>query len=152
MFACVWVGRPHHETNANISKQMFGHVCQCLEGIFPPLSKTMAKLKKEIIISSATVCAIIVERRRRRRKQQKPRLWCRSWIEIRSKYGAYNCLLKELKLSDKPSYKNFLRMTEAAFEELLQKVAPLIHCTTLPGSRHFVQVVSHMTTSASMIG
>ena len=104
---------------------MFAYV---LDGIFPSLSypRTMAELKEEIIISAATVCAIIVERRRRRRKQQKPRLWCRSWIEKRSKYGAYNCLLKELKLSDKPRYKNFLRMTEAAFEELLQKVVPLI--------------------------
>ena len=44
----------------------------------------------------------------------------------RHMYGTYNCLLKELQSSNKPSYKNFLRMDKAAFEEFLQKVEPLI--------------------------
>ena len=83
----------------------------------------MAKFKREIIrASAAAICVIAVEHRRR--KQHKLRLRC--WIKKRHMYGAYNCLLKEKQSSDKPSYKNFLRMDEAAFEELLQKLEPLI--------------------------
>ena len=45
---------------------------------------------------------------------------------MRDQHGAYHCLLKELRLGDKPSYKNFFGMDEPAFEELLHKVGPLI--------------------------
>ena len=34
--------------------------------------------------------------------------------------------MQELRLTDKQSYKNFLRMDVAAFEDLLSKVGPLI--------------------------
>ena len=76
--------------------------------------------------ASATVFAIVLSRRQRRRKNKVKRLWTTPWIQMRQQHGAYNCLLRELRMSDKPSYKNFLRMDEGAFEELLAKVSPLI--------------------------
>ena len=45
-----------------------------------------------------------------------------------------------LRLGDKPSYQNFLRMDEPAFEELLCKVGPLITKQDTPflaGGCHF---------------
>jgi hypothetical protein len=81
--------------------------------------------EKKIVVASATILCILVEKRQRRRKEEK-RVWTRPWIFMREQHGAYHCLLQELRLWDKPSYTNFLRMDEAAFEELLQKVGPLI--------------------------
>ena len=71
-----------------------------------------------VLAASATVLAIVLSRRQRRRKNKAKRLWTRPWIQMRQQHGAYHCLLKELRMSDKPSYRNFLRMDEGAFEEL----------------------------------
>jgi hypothetical protein len=80
-----------------------------------------SKRRRCIVVASVTILSILVERRQRRRKEVK-RVWTRPWVFMREQHGAYHCLLQELSLWDKPSYKNFLRMDEAAFEELLQKV------------------------------
>ena len=84
-----------------------------------------SKRRRCIVGAFATILSILVERRQRRRKDEK-RVWTRPWISMRDHRGAYHCLLKELRLGDKPSYKNFLRMDEPTFEELLHKVEPLI--------------------------
>ena len=72
----------------------------------------------------ALVIAIIMKRRRKRRRKRK--IWTRDWVRNRQKYGAYHQLLQELRISDSTSYRNFLRMDIATFEELLQITAPAI--------------------------
>ena len=50
----------------------------------------------------------------------------KQWIARRKNLGAYHSLLRELALEDVSSYKNYLRMDAATFEDLLQRVAPII--------------------------
>ena len=40
--------------------------------------------------------------------------------------GAYHCLMKELQSEDPAALKNFLRMQQPQFDELLAKVTPII--------------------------
>lgn len=78
--------------------------------------------KLSVLGASVAILSIVINRRKKRRmKQKKKRIWTRPWITLRPQYGAYHCLLKELRLGDRPSYKNFLRMDEATFNELLEK-------------------------------
>ena len=78
------------------------------------------------LAASAAITAVVVRRRRREQSQRKKRLWTRPWILKREQFGAYHCLLEELKLSDRNGLKNFLRMDKSSFNEILDKVAPLI--------------------------
>ena len=97
-------------------------------GFLPVRSKMESDRKKLCLAASAAIIAVVVRRRRRRREQsqRKKRLWTRPWILKREQFGAYHCLLEELKLSDRNGLKNFLRMDESSFNEILDKVAPLI--------------------------
>ena len=52
--------------------------------------------------------------------------WVKPWIANRLEFGAYHALVSELRTRDEVSYRNFLRMDLASFEELLSKVGPLI--------------------------
>ena len=44
------------------------------------------------------------------------------WLQRREQFGAYDTLLRELRSEDKSEYKTFLRMSPAAFDELLDMV------------------------------
>ena len=71
-----------------------------------------------------SVVAIVVGRRHRRRKQRS--VWVREWIQQRVNKGANHQLLQELRLTDTWSYRKFLRMDAATFDELLHLVEPHI--------------------------
>ena len=85
----------------------------------------MADLPSEALIGiCGVVVGVVIARRRRRRRNRK--VWIRDWIKDRPKKGVYHQLVQELRLSDINSYRNFLRMDAATFDELLSKVGPLI--------------------------
>ena len=50
------------------------------------------------------------------------REWMREWVRDRSKLGAYHQLVQGLCLSDEASYRHFLCMDVATFDELLTMV------------------------------
>ena len=62
-------------------------------------------------------------RRRRRRA-----MWVRPWLtaDRRLQFGQYDQLMTELRIEDEQSFANYLRMEPAMFDELLQRVGPLI--------------------------
>ena len=66
------------------------------------------------------------QRWQKKPKTNKGRIWVKNWISSRTKLGAYHTLLKKLASEDISAYKNYLRMDATTFEELLQKVAPII--------------------------
>jgi hypothetical protein len=74
-----------------------------------------------LIAAAAVIVLVLLPMRRRRRT-----LWQRDWVKGRLEFGAYNALLAELRKTDPTSAKNFLRMDDVAFQELLQLVRPLI--------------------------
>ncbi|XP_018360086.1 PREDICTED: uncharacterized protein LOC108759237 [Trachymyrmex cornetzi] len=53
-------------------------------------------------------------------------MWVRKWIHRRPVLSASNNLFKELALEDPVAYHKVLRLTREKFEELLEKVHPLI--------------------------
>ena len=71
-------------------------------------------------------CAVIVGVIARSRQRRRRRIWTREWTLNRQQHGAYHQLLQELRLCDENSYRNFLRMNVASFEEVLQRVSPII--------------------------
>ena len=69
-------------------------------------------------------------------------VWVREWVRNLQRYGAYHQLVQELRLGDHVTYKNFLRMDIATFDELLDLVRPHItytntnmRCAVPPGER-----------------
>ena len=72
----------------------------------------------------AVIVSVLVKRARRRRRRRE--VWTREWIQARSSFGAYHQLLQELRLGDELSYRHFLRMDAATFDELLTMVRPHI--------------------------
>ncbi|XP_062588068.1 putative nuclease HARBI1 [Saccostrea cucullata] len=64
----------------------------------------------------------------RRKKYTKKKYWVVPWLRERQRdhYGQYTSLMKELRLGDEASYRNYLRMTPEMFDELLTRVGPRI--------------------------
>lgn len=75
-------------------------------------------------ISAAVAVAIICKRRKRKRKTKE--VWEREWFRRRSERGVYRQLLEELRLEDEENYRRYLRMDTKTFQDLLDKVTPLI--------------------------
>ncbi|KAJ8942305.1 hypothetical protein NQ314_010101 [Rhamnusium bicolor] len=73
-------------------------------------------------IRSAAALLVLCESYNNGKKKRNRTCWVREWILRREKYGAYNNLLKELKIEDAQQFKNFIRMSALDFEELLTKV------------------------------
>ena len=66
------------------------------------------------------------EQMRKKRRRRNRTMWVKPWIETRLSMGIYHTLLQELNQTDTDSYRNFLRMDNASFSVLVQKVRPYI--------------------------
>ena len=58
--------------------------------------------------------------------RKKKRWWVRDWLLRRPFYGQYDALLTELKTEDPETFRNFIRMDFAMFDELLERLSPRI--------------------------
>ena len=76
----------------------------------------------------AIVSAICVKNKRRKIEEQKKKSirsrWVKSWLQKRSNYSHIN-LMEELRL-EPDDFRNYLRMDEDTYVELLSMVTPLI--------------------------
>ena len=62
-----------------------------------------------------------------RRRKRKPRdVWTRQWISRRPEFGIHDQLLVELRREDPKSFKKFLRMEPAMYDEIVQRVGPRV--------------------------
>lgn len=82
----------------------------------------------DLVVEVAASIAIVLlsRRKRRQRSSKRKRIWVRDWIRNREHSGVVDNLLQELRLGDETLYKNFLRMSAADFDYLLEKISPLI--------------------------
>ncbi|XP_046145446.1 protein ANTAGONIST OF LIKE HETEROCHROMATIN PROTEIN 1-like [Osmia bicornis bicornis] len=76
----------------------------------------------QVKVAAASVVYLLSKKR----KKQKRKCWVRDWIQRRGELGCYQQLMNELKNEDQNTYKNFLRMSHADFNVLLQKVRLLL--------------------------
>lgn len=88
---------------------------------------------------SATICnlemqldgLILLERlqdqQAKKKRKLKPRRWyTRRWIQQREQYGQYDNFLQEVRLNDREAYRYFLRVDPEMFDEMLERITPLI--------------------------
>ena len=80
--------------------------------------------------AAAAIVGIICCKRSKRTRT----CWVKPWMteNHRSKKGAQNTLVQELRLLDMSAYKNYLRMDDASYQELLGLVTPILEkCDTV---------------------
>ncbi|KAL4718671.1 hypothetical protein ACJJTC_008640, partial [Scirpophaga incertulas] len=71
-------------------------------------------------LAAAAVVVLLLKRKRKRTRR-----WSKDWYTKRSKYTHEN-LLKDLMLTEKDDFKNFVRLNLEQFHVLLELVTPLI--------------------------
>ena len=73
------------------------------------------------------LCLGLLHHNKKKKKQKKLRAyWTKPWLLRRTSFGHYENLMKELALEDPCSFRNFVRMDQTMFNELLQRVGPRI--------------------------
>ena len=67
---------------------------------------------------------------KKRKILKRRRRWIRPYLRRRAFQGHYNNLIHELSLEDQPLYRNFLRLKEDLFNEIVERVQPHIERQT----------------------
>jgi hypothetical protein len=75
-------------------------------------------------MAAVVVLAIAIEEEPNKIRKRR-RFWCKSWLQRRDQYSDMR-LLRELQENNPDYFKNYLRMDETAFSELLTAVTPYI--------------------------
>ena len=60
-----------------------------------------------------------------KRKRKKKKFWTKQWFQQKQNFG-HVMLLNELRINHPEDYRNFLRMDEESFDELMDMLTPLI--------------------------
>lgn len=83
-------------------------------------------MEEDDIVVALCIIMIASAIKKIRRRQRRQRRWVRPWIQRRQQHGAHHALIQELTTEDAGGFRNFLRMDQADFKELLGKVTTLI--------------------------
>ncbi len=67
--------------------------------------------------------------RRQRRGARHSRCWCRAWLLRRPAFGQFEQSMVELKVENPAAFQNFVRFEPAMFQELVDRLTPLISKT-----------------------
>ncbi len=78
-----------------------------------------------LVLAISSVLLVTTLRKKRKHRRNRV-IWTRQWILNRQSHGVFHHLLNELQQLDTSSYRNFVRMDAATFEQLLCMVAPMI--------------------------
>ena len=70
------------------------------------------------------------KRKSTRQRPPKRSVWVRPYLKRRTNKGHYDNLIKELAEEDPLLYKNFMRLDEGLFDEIVERVTPLIEKKT----------------------
>ena len=63
---------------------------------------------------------------RRNRRQRRRRHWVKPWVQRRQQFGQYDTLMNELRAEDPEGFQNFMRLTPALYDEVLERIRPRI--------------------------
>lgn len=98
--------------------------------IFPPASMAPARRRKQLFRAAVQVliCAwrLVVLKEIEKRTRRRRRWWVKPWVAQRPVGGATATLLTEWALATPEDYENHLRMSKQRFDDLCNKVRPLI--------------------------
>ena len=85
------------------------------------------ELNRQQAVNNMVMLQVLQEQRRRaRRVKRKRSVWVKPWLERRITLGQYATLMEELRIEDVKSFKNFLLVDPAMFQELLLRLEPRI--------------------------
>ena len=76
------------------------------------------------VAACVLVLLYVNPRRRNRKRRENRKVWTKLYISRNPTLGAYNTLVQELRAEDAAAFKNFLRMNQTCFNELLEMVKP----------------------------
>ena len=82
--------------------------------------------EEALLLCIVASCTYVISTEGKKRVRRKRKEWVKPWIAARDQKGTYQNLLNELRLQDKESYRHYLRMNTATFDELLARVGPTI--------------------------
>ena len=91
-------------------------------------------LLHNLVTQIALTSALVLEQERNRRRvsgavarnRRRRRIWVSQWLQRRLQQGAWQNLIPTLARTDQVLYRNTLRMEETMFDEILERVRPLI--------------------------
>ena len=81
---------------------------------------------QRVRVASACLILVMLSKKQKKRKRRQRCEWVKPWLRRRRELGTYDTLLEEFRVEDQFEYQKFLRMSPEIFNELLEKVEPLI--------------------------
>ena len=78
------------------------------------------------VAASGLLLFYVFRRRNNKKRWRNRKVWVKPYIARNPSLGVYNTFVQEIRAEDKAAFKNFLRMDQACFDELLEMVRPLI--------------------------
>ena len=78
------------------------------------------------VAASYLLLFYILRRRKNRKRWKNRKIWTKRYIARNPRLGAYNTLVLEFRAENPMAFKNFLRMNEICFNELLEMIKPQI--------------------------
>jgi hypothetical protein len=70
---------------------------------------------------------LLLQREEERRRERAPRtMFCRDWLLRREEFDQYHQLMEELRGEDVVAFKNFLRVDPLLFQDLVDRLTPII--------------------------
>ena len=76
------------------------------------------------------VIQLLQEKLKQQKKPKKRRVWVRSYLKQRASHGHYDNLMRELSLNDKDLYKNFTRLDEDLYNQIVDRLRPRLEKQT----------------------
>ncbi|XP_068103425.1 putative nuclease HARBI1 [Hyperolius riggenbachi] len=93
-----------------------------VEGIFDHSTMDLSDWDAETLVGAVCLAQSLENRRKRKRKRI---VWSKNWLLQRDRYSDVS-LLNELRVNNPEDFRNYLRMSDANFQCLLEKVSPYI--------------------------
>ena len=93
----------------------------------PELAEMILNYENSFILVLVTCTLLQQPKKRRKRKRS---MWVRPYLQCRKQQGHYNNLVRELANEDPDLYRNFLRLNEDLFSEIVERVLPYIEKNT----------------------
>ena len=78
------------------------------------------------VAASYLLLFYILRRRKNRKRWKNRKIWTKRYIARNPRLGAYNILVQELRAENPMAFKNFFRMNEIYFNEILEMIKPQI--------------------------
>ena len=102
--------------------------------ITPTLIRRDPELVRAILdfeyLHSVTMYTLLKRMRRKTRKAKERCVWVRPYLTRRASHGHYDNLMRELALEDPQLYRNFLRLDEGRFNQIVERVRPRLQRQT----------------------